>query len=138
MADVIGRDHPSAALSRVLIACANKPALKALFGQLLATVSVLLERGLGAQARGAVTASPGCRFTMAWKDKDDADLQGPALDRLLLSHVCAGRALLQGEEIVGLATDKGNIKSLNLQVSAVATPGNHTIFCCPQVPTCAN
>lgn len=119
-------------LDTLLGAAILKPALKSLFGQLVVQVSLAIDKHL-AQALTAKAPSLSTRLRCSWLDSEEHDLHGGGLDRLLKTHVAVGRRLLARESVVGFATDKGNVKTLNLQVTVIFTPQSYAVVACPQV-----
>lgn len=108
-------------METLLGAAILKPALKSLFGQLVVQVSLAIDKHL-VQALTAKAPSLSTRLRCSWLDPEEHDLHGGGLDRLLAR-----------ESVVGFATDKGNVKTLNSQVTVIFTPQSYVVVACPQV-----
>ena len=132
LAEVVDIDHKVVAVGRLLLAVVKSPKLQSLASQLLARVSVAFERAVASDLRGEGGADFG-QMSFKWLDAEDSDLQGAGLERLLCSHVATGRTLLDEQRCFGMITDKGNVKTLNLQCSVFTTASNLAVVSCPQV-----
>ena len=132
LAGVVSRDSPRVPVAKLWLACVKRVGLRVLLAQLLVNAAQLLEKALGMQVRQEQPKALG-QIKLVWYDMEDADLVGAGLDRLLCSHIACSRAALRVEKVIGICTDKGNVKTLNLQPSVITTPGNLACVACPQV-----
>lgn len=130
---MLGLSHTQVPLQLLLTTSVSKAVLRPFFGQLLEQVSWLLERVIG-KSMDPTQRQPAGRLECEWLDSDAQDLQGGGLDRLLATHVAAGRQILEHQPVLGFATDKASVKTRNLQASVIFTPGSFAVVACPQAP----
>lgn len=128
-------DAPVLALMRAAV-CSNKKAAASLCMQVCWVVSQQLQLAMGAQA---LSKEPKRRSTPAppveFRYHDDASgiAGGAAVDKLLAGYVMASATAIGEPTDFFVATDKGSIGCMNLQISLFGTNSNLAVVACPQV-----
>jgi hypothetical protein len=104
--------------------------LQPFFAQLGWTISVELERALGGAGKKGLRCG-GMAFK--WMEWSQACNDPHMTDRALVQYMGAAQELAQSHHVFGLATDKGTVGAMPLQLSLVTLPTKHALLRCPQV-----
>ena len=100
--------------------------------QLVWQVSTMLERLLSDQSKRQKNIEPKGPLQISWKDRKT--IFDENLDLHLAEYTLASVQVSHPHNTFFMATDKGSINSLSLQVSVVTLPSEHALVCVPQVP----
>lgn len=132
LVDAVG---PAVGLQRFLLFVVRQPGLQPMFAQIVVGITCRLDFAMAREVldtRRGRGPRPG-RVTVRFMDDEQADALGNRMEKMLIQHVAAGRRCFEGCRVLGLATDKANVKGLNLQNSIVVNTKGFAVLTCPQV-----
>ena len=110
----------------------QRPVLNSMVGQLLVCISVRLQLAV-AKLRDPKAREPLVRgFSFKLSAAEDAP-NGHKLDHKLAKYVHACKTAMSGATFFGVATDKGSVYALPLQITLLSLPTNMLTLCAPTV-----